>query len=77
MRDFTPVTEVAKQLVDNLSFSDVKIGEPLIKNIGTDEPQSIREFAEYWWKKWGAQGKLHLGVKPYRKNEVMRFVPEI
>jgi len=77
MRDFTPVTEVAKQLVDNLSFSDVTPGEPILKNIGTDKPQSIGEFAEFWWKKWGAAGKLHFGAKPYRENEVMRFVPKV
>ena len=77
MRDFTPVTEVAKQLVDNLSFSDVTTGEPILKNIGTDKPQSIGEFAEFWWKKWGAAGKLHFGAKPYRENEVMRFVPKV
>ena len=75
VRDFTPVEEVAKQLVDSLDFSDVNAGVPLFKNIGIDKPQSIREFAEFWWKKWGATGKLHLGVKPYRKHEVMKFVP--
>ena len=77
IRDFTPVQEVAKQLVDNLNFLDIKAGEPLTKHVGTDNPQSIKQFAEYWWDKWDAKGKLHFGTKSYRKNEVMRFVPDV
>ena len=77
IRNFVHVSEVAKQFIDNLVFSDVKSGKPVIKNIGTNKHQSIKAFAEYWWKKWGATGSLHFDKKSHRKNEVMRFVPEI
>ena len=77
IRDFIPVEDVVCQLLDALDFSKTKSGIPQIRHIGTGKPQSIREFVEYWWKKWGAKGKLHLGSKPYRENEVMRLVPEI
>jgi nucleoside-diphosphate-sugar epimerase len=75
VRSFISVEEVAKQLVKSLDFSAVETGATFIKHIGVDSPQTIRKFAEYWWKEWGATGKLHFGAKPYRENEVMRYVP--
>jgi len=51
--------------------------QPLIANVGTGRPQTLRAFAEHWWKKWGATGKLFPGALPYRDNEVMRYVPEV
>jgi nucleoside-diphosphate-sugar epimerase len=50
---------------------------PLVANIGTGHPQTIRAFAEHWWKEWGATGKLLPGALPYRDNEAMRYVPEV
>jgi len=77
VRDFTPVEDVAQQLLRALDFSKVQAGEPLIGHIGTGSSQTLRAFAEYWWKLSGATGTLHFGTKQYRNNEVMRFVPEI
>ena len=77
VRDFMPVEAVAEQLVNALDFSNVDAGRPYFQNIGTHIPQTLREFTEYWWEKWCATGRLHYGAKPYRENEVMRFVPEI
>lgn len=77
VRDFIPVEDVAKQLVNALSFSNVSSGHVDVRNIGSGHPQTLREFAEYWWTKWSANGKLHFGSKPYRDNEIMRFVPEV
>jgi nucleoside-diphosphate-sugar epimerase len=77
VRDFIPVEDVAKQLVTALSFSNVNSGCVDVRNIGTGVPQTLREFAEYWWQKWEAKGELQIGEIPYRKNEIMRFVPEI
>lgn len=77
IRDFIPVDLVVKQLIDMMDFNNVKNGKPDIKNIGTGNPQSVREFSEYWWKKWNAKGRLHFGSIPYRDNELMSIVPEI
>ena len=49
----------------------------VVKNLGSGNPQSVREFVEHWWKKFEAKGKLKLGAVPYRENEVMRFVPDL
>jgi nucleoside-diphosphate-sugar epimerase len=76
-RDFILVENVAELLVSALSFSNVIHGNLDVRNIGSGNSQTIREFAEYWWSEWGATGKLHFGSKPYRKNEVMRCIPLI
>lgn len=75
IRDFTPVEEIVKQFFEELDFTTCKKGVPFLVHVSAGNPQSMREFAEFWWKEWGATGRLHFGAKPYRKNEVMRFVP--
>ena len=77
VRDFISVEEVATAFVQALDFDGVESGRPLIKHIGTGKPQTVLEFSEYWWRHWGAKGRLLPGVIPYRENEVMRYVPEI
>ena len=77
VRDFISVEDVAEQLVNALSFSNLSCGQVNVRNIGSGHPQTLREFGEFWWEKWGATGNLHFGSKPYRKNEVMRCVPKI
>ena len=78
IRDFIPVHDVA--------FSFLSVAERLyqskteivnIINLGTGKPQTIRDFCEFWWRRWDAPGKLLIGYIPYRRGEVMRFVPEI
>ena len=50
---------------------------PRVRNIGTGRPQTVRAFAEHWWREFGASGKLLVGALAYRDGEVMRFVPQI
>lgn len=77
VRDFIPVETVADAFVAALARTDLQAGEPKIENVGTGKPQTLRAFAEDWWKQWNAKGKLKIGAVPYRANEVMRYVPEI
>jgi UDP-glucose 4-epimerase len=76
IRDFIEVKEACIKIIEEVqSFDDnKKVVE--IKNIGSDEATSLREFAEYWWSKWRAKGKLNFGAIPYRENESMIYVPE-
>jgi nucleoside-diphosphate-sugar epimerase len=77
VRDFISVEQVARQFLQ-ATTSDLPVsGDPRIRNIGTGNPQTVREFSEYWWKKWEASGQLQIGVLPYRDNEVMRYLPEV
>jgi nucleoside-diphosphate-sugar epimerase len=77
VRDFVPVQEVATKFVEELNFFNMKENSFLVKNVGSGKPQSIRDFAEFWWKKLGATGVLKFGELPYRDEEIMRYVPEI
>ncbi|MCX6162452.1 MAG: NAD(P)-dependent oxidoreductase [Ignavibacteriae bacterium] len=77
IRDFMHVSEVAERFIKELDFSYITDGKPFIDNVGSGNPKSLREFAEYWWEKWNAKGKLKFGEIPYRENEIMRFIPQI
>lgn len=76
VRDFVPVEEVARQLLAACQ-AKVTLGEPLVANLGTGQPRTLRAFAEEWWARWQATGSLRIGAKPYREGEVMRYVPLI
>lgn len=75
VRDYMPVEEVAAQFV--LDLEEAEPTQPLIKNIGSGCPVSLRVFCEKWWSLWEANGELKIGALAYRETEVMRFVPEI
>lgn len=77
IRDFISVENVADKITNELTFKNSVKGVPNIKNIGSGNPQSVIEFAKYWWSFWNASGLLKPGALPYRDNEVMRFVPKI
>lgn len=75
--DFVPVDIVASRLVAALTQPLIEAGVPHVANIGLGRPVLLRDFAEACWAEWGATGKLLLGALPYRKNEMMRLVPEV
>ena len=77
VRDFVPVELVAKTFIDALGRDDLEPGVPVISNLGTGKPMSLREFAEREWKNFNAAGRLLIGEVPTRPGEVMRFVPEL
>jgi UDP-glucose 4-epimerase len=75
VRDFINVEDVAADFVKALQRTDIRAGQPVIENLGSGTPKSLREFAREEWRRCGATGKLLLGTLPMRPNEVMRFVP--
>ena len=77
VRDFVPVEQVAKYFVDALFRTDLENVGVKTENVGSGHPQSLREFAEFWWTTWNAQGTLLLGQISYRPNEIMRYVPSL
>lgn len=77
VRDFIYVGDVAKQIVHALNFKDIPPKIPIINNIGSGNPQTLKQFSEFWWKQWGGIGMLKFGELPYRKNELMRIVPKL
>jgi nucleoside-diphosphate-sugar epimerase len=77
MRDFVAVQTVARAFLHAALRPDVAAAQPLVRNIGSGRPVTMREFARHWWAHWGAAGALQVGALPYRANEVMRFAPLI
>lgn len=73
IRDFIPVESVAKEIIQSAIRTDLIPGVPLIKNVATGSPVTMREFAEKWWVHFQARGELLIGAIPYRSNEPMRF----
>lgn len=77
VRDFIAVEDVAAEFVRSVADPQLVAGNPVLRNLGTGRPQSLREFAEHWWQHWGARGQLQPGTLPYRPNEIMRYVPDL
>lgn len=77
LRDFIYVRDLVDIFLKAMEFNNIDAGVPVIRNVGGGNPQSVREFAEFWWRKWDAKGKIEYGKIPYRSNEIMRYVPLI
>lgn len=77
IRDFTPVTVAANNLVQLAINLDNKATDGQINNLGTGIPQKLLQFAQGEWDRCKAKGKLLPGEKKYRHGEVMRYVPQI
>lgn len=76
IRDYISVQNVAKTIIAEV-IKKSSLNRFEIKNIGSGNPISMKDFAEKWWVKFKAKGKLLIGSIPYRKNEIMRYVPEL
>lgn len=74
VRDFVDVSYVASTIL-HAAGEQLHLPGSVIRNVGSGEPQTMRAFAEYWWQKLGAKGKLNFGAKPYPSDEIMRCVP--
>lgn len=77
VRDFTPVAYAAERILYECGRTDLTPGRPVVRQIGTGRPQTLRRFAEYWWRHWNARGQLLFGAVPYRSGEVMRFAAKV
>jgi nucleoside-diphosphate-sugar epimerase len=76
IRDFLSIEDAAVMFLEQCK-ARINPGVPVIRNLGTGNPMSIRQFAELWWSFWNAKGELRFGAIPYRDHEVMRYVPDI
>ncbi len=76
IRDFLNVHELVPIIINEIDFVNNVIGFK-VKNLGSGNPMKIKEFVEFWWKKFGAKGKLNFGKLPYREDELMRIIPQL
>jgi UDP-glucose 4-epimerase len=77
IRDFLPVQEVARKFLVACTADGVEDGVPVVENVASGTPVTLAEFARRWWREFGANGKLKIGVVPYREHEVMRYIPDL
>jgi len=66
VRDFVPAEDAAAAFVRALTRADLKPGKPIVENVGTGRPQTLRAFAEHWWREWRAAGNWRGAVSPER-----------
>jgi nucleoside-diphosphate-sugar epimerase len=74
VRDFQSVSDCAAAFLKVLQ-RPIQAGVAEITNTGSGVPRTLLAFAQEQWELRNARGKLLVGALPYRKNEVMRFVP--
>jgi len=72
--DFSPVETIVNGILCSAVNTD---RGPRVTNLGTGQAQNLVDFAETWWSRWRASGKLLVGSLPYRQNEIMRYVPRL
>jgi nucleoside-diphosphate-sugar epimerase len=75
--DFSPVELVAEEFLRGVESLPLTAGQPLVVNVGSGRPARLADFAQHWWDKLGATGRLQVGARPYRGGELMRLVPEL
>ena len=75
LRDFQPVSSVARSFLDRALLVYRLSNYFNIFNLSSSSPLSIKEFAIQQWKLFDARGDLLLGKLPYRNSEVFSFLP--
>lgn len=76
VREFLPVAEACDEIARQIDGNFPAAGQFACENLGTGRAQTLRSFAEHWWRAFEARGTLEVGALPYRAGEVMRFVAE-
>jgi nucleoside-diphosphate-sugar epimerase len=77
VRDFVPVRQVAEVFLRMATDVKLHLGRAELHNIGTGQPRTLLSFAQEWWDRFGASGRLQPDTVAARPNEVMRYVPEV
>ena len=76
IRDFIPVTHVARHLRIATERSDLKPANPLVVNIGSGQGQRVLDFARQQWQELGGTGSLKPGEIPFPQGQLTRLVAD-
>lgn len=77
VRDFMPAEEAARALLKVAESDKIPAGDPKVIHIGTGCGTTLADFAQEWWKRWGARGQLRVGARPHRVLEIQRCVADL
>ncbi len=77
VRDFLKVDIAAKKILDKSLNNTAKSGSPIVENIASGIPISLREFAKKEWKELGSKGKLIFSEVDLNQIAQPRIVAEI
>ena len=67
----------ADVFVAALTRNDLRPGEPKIEHVASGRAQTLRSFAEHWWTVLGAKGRLKVGARASRPDEIKRYIPKV
>ena len=74
-RNFTHVDQMISMLIDLcIDLESIPQGG-VVKNLGSSNNSSLKNFAIKEWKRLGATGSIKFGELSYKNNEVMSYVP--
>ena len=74
-RNFTHVDQMISMLIDLCSDLEFIPEGGVIRNVGSSNNSSLKDFAIKEWQRLGAAGSIKFGELSYKKNEVMSYVP--
>lgn len=77
LRDYVPVERVAQAFAHAVARTDLRPGQPFVRNVGSGRAVTVLQFAEHWWSHWAATGALRPGALPYRPCEEMHFLARV
>lgn len=75
VRDFIDVQQCAAIFLQRTTRLRQGNSRQLVFNMSSGNPQTILDFSRYWWNRWNATGDLLIGHLPYRKGEIMQYIP--
>ena len=76
IRDFIHVSEVTRKIFEEI-YLPVESGTTSYKNVASGKATRLIDFANHWWDKWRATGKLLPGRIALRETDIQRVVADI
>lgn len=74
VREFMPVLKVAKVFARRAALPTME-DQVVTYNLTTNQPQTLKEFAEQEWQKYSRSSNQILHTLSYRPGEIMRYIP--
>lgn len=75
--DFQHVAKISESLLHACIRDDAQRGVPLVYNVGSGLPISLKDFAKEQWSLHNAKGNLIVGAVPDRPGQPRRCVPNL